>query len=97
MSLVAVLPEDLEDPLRPGEAPQDVVQIDTHDGRCLTRRVAYVRGGPELPLAEGELFAKFRSCLVAGGMRSEPRPLFDALMGVDRLDGTRPIYALAGA
>ena len=97
MGLVEVLPEDVEDPLRPGEAPWDVVQIDTHDGHTFTRSVDYVRGGPELPLVKGELFAKFSSCLRAGGMRVEPRPLFDALMGLDRLAGTRAIYALAAA
>lgn len=96
MRAVDVLPEDLEDPSRPGEAPQDIVQLETTDGREFTRAVDYVRGGPELPLRPGELYGKFESCLATGGLRADPRPLFDALMALDRLQDTRVLYALAG-
>ncbi|HYF20571.1 MAG TPA: MmgE/PrpD family protein [Ramlibacter sp.] len=95
MELVQVLPEDREDPRRPGEAPQDVVQVETTDGRTLVRAVDYVRGGPELPLAEGELYAKFEGCLAAGQLSAPPRPLYDALMRIDALPGTDALYALA--
>ncbi|HSH88823.1 MAG TPA: MmgE/PrpD family protein [Ramlibacter sp.] len=97
MSRVEVLPEDRQDPLRPGEAPHDVVIVETRDGRRFTREVAYVRGGPELPLLPGELFAKFESCLAAGKLQAEPRPLFDALMSVDALRSTAELYELAGS
>jgi len=96
MQLVEVVPEDREDPLRPGEAPQDVVLLETADGRCLRQEVDYVRGGPELPLLPGELFRKFESCLMAGEWRADARPLFDTLMAVDELKNTRALYALAG-
>ena len=95
MRRVEVLPEDREDPARPGEAPQDVVTIETIDGRTFTRAVDYVRGGPELPLVPGELFAKFEGCLAAGGLHAPARPLFDALMAVDALPDTAALYALA--
>ena len=97
MRRVDVLPEDREDPLRPGEAPQDVVVIQTFDGGSFTRAVDHVRGGPELPLLPGELYGKFETCLAAGGMQSNPRPLFDALMALDDVPATRALYALAGS
>jgi len=97
MRRVEVLPEDREDETRPGEAPQDIVRLHTLDGRVLSRAVDYVRGGPELPLAPGELAAKFEGCLAAGGLRAAPRPLYDALMAIDTLPGTAALYALAAA
>lgn len=97
MRRVEVLPDDREDATRPGEAPQDVVELVTTDGRRLHRAVDYVRGGPEVPLADGELFAKFEGCLAGGGLQADPRALFDALMAVDRLPGTAALYALTRA
>jgi 2-methylcitrate dehydratase PrpD len=97
MQRVEVLPEDREDATRPGEAPQDIVRLETGDGRSFTRAVDYVRGGPELALAPGELFAKFEDCLRFGGLRAPARPLFDALMAIDTLAGTHALYALAAA
>jgi 2-methylcitrate dehydratase PrpD len=97
MRLVEVRPEDREDPKRPGEAPQDVVTIETVAGRRLTHEVQYVRGGPERPLLPGELFGKFESCLAFGRLAAAPRPLFNALMEIDSLPGTRALYALASA
>lgn len=97
MRRVEVLPEDREDPLRPGEAPQDVVQLETLDGQCFERAVDHVRGGPELPLAPGELFAKFEGCLAAGELHAQAKPLFDALMAIDMLPSTAALYSLAHA
>jgi 2-methylcitrate dehydratase PrpD len=96
MRRVEVLPDDREDPARPGEAPEDVVEVETSDGALLRRRVDYVRGGPEKPLRQGELFGKFSSCLAAGGLRGDARPLFDALSTIDRQDGVAAIYRLLG-
>jgi 2-methylcitrate dehydratase PrpD len=97
MGRVEVLPEDREDRTRPGEAPEDVVQLHTTDGRSLSRSVDYVRGGPERPLLPGELFAKFEGCLSAGGMRGAARPLFDALSAIDDQRGTAQLYRLAAS
>lgn len=94
MRRVEVLPDDREDPLRPGEAPQDVVSIETQDGRRLSRAVDYVRGGPELPLAPGELLTKFEGCLAAGLLEADPAPLFGALMALESLPDTDALYAL---
>ncbi|VTU45633.1 MmgE/PrpD family protein (plasmid) [Variovorax sp. SRS16] len=95
MRRVEVLPEDREDPERPGEAPQDVVMFQTTDGRQFSRAVDYVRGGPEQPLRPGELFAKFENCLAAGGVRGAARPLFDALAAIDSQPGMAGLYRLA--
>lgn len=97
MRRVEVLPEDREDPSRPGEAPHDVVFVETIDGRSFSRSVQYVRGGPESPLAPGELFTKFEGCLAAGGLHVDPKPLFNALMSIDSLPGVEALYRLAKA
>lgn len=96
MARVTVLPLDEEDPQRRGEAPRDVVRVETTDGGRHERAVDYVRGGPELPLLPGELFEKFENCLAAGRLHAPARPLFDALMAVDELRDTRALYAHAG-
>jgi len=97
MRRVEVLPEDREDATRPGEAPEDIVTVHTRDGRALTCSVDYVRGGPERPLAPGELRTKFNDCLAHGGLQAAPGPLFDALMSIDTLPGTDTLYALAAS
>jgi 2-methylcitrate dehydratase PrpD len=93
MQRVDVVPEDREDANRPGEAPQDVVAVQLDDGRTLVKEVEYVRGGPELPLAPGELFSKFETCLAYGQLAEDPRRLFDTLMAVDELPSVQAIYA----
>ncbi|MES3004143.1 MAG: MmgE/PrpD family protein [Pseudomonadota bacterium] len=95
MRLVDVIPTDVESSDRAGEAPHDIVEIELADGTRLRREVDYVRGGPERPLLPGELFAKFESCLAAGGLAAAPRPLFDALMAIDELRDVSALYALA--
>ena len=95
MARVEVLPEDREDATRPGEAPEDVVTLETLGGTRFTRAVDYVRGGPEKPLLPGELRSKFRSCLAAGGLDTEPDPLFEALSAIDAQPGTAALYRLA--
>jgi 2-methylcitrate dehydratase PrpD len=95
MRRVEVLPEDQEDPGRPGEAPEDVVLVETLDGREFSRAVDYVRGGPEKPLLPGELFSKFQACLAAGGLRVDARPLFEALSTIDNQESAAALYRLA--
>ncbi|GAA5236893.1 MmgE/PrpD family protein [Verticiella sediminum] len=96
MARVQVEPLDEEDTARPGEAPQDIVEVWTVDGLHARRAVDYVRGGPELPLLPGELFDKFSSCLAAGSFAGDARPLFDALMAVDDAPDTRTLYEHMG-
>jgi hypothetical protein len=56
-----------------------------------------VRGGPDLPLAREELWAKFEDCLQAGAAPVPARDLFDALMSLDRLPQVRDLPGLRAA
>lgn len=88
MPKVTVEPDDRDDPKRPGDAPYDLVRIETRDGRKLeSERVTRERGSPGKPLSEEALWAKFSSCVALGNPRLDARKLFDALMSVDRQAG----------
>ena len=95
---VEVEPDDREDALRPGSAPYDLVVVETKDGRRLeSRRVSEERGSPSLPLSMGELWAKFESCFAAGNPRLAPRPIFDALMSIERQPNVAALVGLSQA
>jgi 2-methylcitrate dehydratase PrpD len=85
MPKVTVEPDDREDPKRPGDAPYDLVTIETRDGRLLeSAQVSRERGSPGKPLSEQALWAKFSSCVAIGNPTIEGRKLFEALMTIDR-------------
>jgi 2-methylcitrate dehydratase PrpD len=91
---VVVEPDDREDARDSGDAPYDQVAIETRDGRRLEgAQVADARGSPGLPLAAGELWAKFESCLAAGNPALPARAMFDALMRIEAQPG---VAALRG-
>ena len=95
---VEVEPDDREDALRPGSAPYDLVVVETKDGRRLeSRRVSEERGSPSLPLSMGELWAKFESCFAAGKARLAPRPVFEALMSIERQPSVAALVGLSQA
>lgn len=88
MTRVRVVPDDREDPARPGSAPYDQAVIATRDGRRVeTARVTDERGSPRLPLSTDELWTKFADCLAVGNPQLDARPLFDALLSLDRQPG----------
>jgi 2-methylcitrate dehydratase PrpD len=94
MPKVTVEPDDREDPKRPGDAPYDLVTIETRDGRLLeSAQVNRERGSPSKPLSERALWAKFSSCVAIGKPTIEARKLFEALMTIDRQPG---VTALRG-
>jgi 2-methylcitrate dehydratase PrpD len=98
MRRVTVEPDDREDPKRSGAAPYDLVVIETRDGRRLeSARITDERGSPEQPLTAEELWAKFASCLAAGNPKLEARPLFEALMRIERQPGVAALRSAAGA
>ncbi len=88
MPKVTVVADDREDPKRPGDAPYDLVMIETRDGRSLeSEQVRRERGSPGKPLSEEALWAKFSSCTAVGNPTLDARRLFNALMSVDRQPG----------
>lgn len=76
---VVVEPDPREDPVT-GYAPEDTISIETEDGRVLETSVSHIRGSPANPLDDQQLFAKFRSCLVAGDYPASADQLFDSLL-----------------
>jgi 2-methylcitrate dehydratase PrpD len=86
MQRVSIEADDRVDPANPGYTPDDLVSIQTGDGKRLeSRKITAVRGGPDLPLAREELWVKFDDCLRVGAAGVPARPLFDSLMSLDQL------------
>jgi 2-methylcitrate dehydratase PrpD len=81
-----------DDPRRPGEAPFEIIEVALDDGRRLRKLVEFARGNARNPLFDGELFTKFDGCLAHGGAKAPARPLFDALMAIDRVADTAALY-----
>lgn len=92
MRAVTVHAQDADDPRRPGEAPLEIVEVATRDGRRLRKEVEFARGNAAHPLRDGELLAKFEGCLAYGGLQAPAAALFDALMRIDRATGTAALY-----
>ena len=98
MQRVVVKPDEREDPADPGRAIYDEVSIETKGDPGLRGvKVTKVRGGPELPLAHEELWAKFEGCVRAGTANVRARDLFDALMSLERLAQARNLPGLGTA
>jgi 2-methylcitrate dehydratase PrpD len=96
MPRVSVDPDDREDPAAPGYTPDDLVTVETDNGRRLaSRKITSVRGGPEEPLEREELWAKFDDCLRVGASGVPARPLFDSLMSLDQLGHVSRLPGLA--
>ena len=86
MRKVEVIADDEEHPELPGYSPFDQVTIDLIDGsQLLSREVVAVRGGPDLPLTQEQLWAKFEDCARVGAVTFPARKLFDALMSLEAL------------
>jgi 2-methylcitrate dehydratase PrpD len=94
MPKVSVEPDDREDPKRPGDAPYDLVTIETRDGRRLeSERVTRERGSPGKPLTQEALWTKFSDCAAAGAPELDARKLFDALMTIEQQAGVAAMRA----
>jgi 2-methylcitrate dehydratase PrpD len=95
MKRVVVKQDEREDPAVPGQAIYDEVSIETDSGpRPGSIKVTKVRGGPDLPLAREELWAKFEGCVQVGTAKVKARDLFDALMSLERLAQVRNLPGL---
>ena len=97
MQRVVVKPDDRMDTAT-GYAIHDEVTLEaegvSQPGHV---QITQVRGGPDLPLAREELWAKFEDCLQVGAARVPARNLFDALMSLDRLPQVRDLPGLGAA
>lgn len=72
------------DPDEPAASVADQVIVRRRAGDDLeSERVSRARGHAEKPLGEGELFAKFESCLLAGRSDVDPAVLFGRLQAME--------------
>jgi 2-methylcitrate dehydratase PrpD len=97
MKLVRVETQDVDDPRRPGEAPLEIIEVATTDGRQLRKEVEYARGNAANPLREGELLTKFEGCLAYGGVKAPARELFESLIAIENVKDTSALYAKTSA
>jgi 2-methylcitrate dehydratase PrpD len=98
MQRVVIKQDERVDPADPGRAIYDEVSIEADCGSHLRSiKVTKVRGGPDLPLAREELWAKFEGCVQAGSTHVRARDLFDALMSLEHLPQVRDLPGLAQA
>jgi len=94
MQKVEIETHENYDPEVPGAAVFDQVRVELVDGERLeSAEVRRARGAAELPLSEGELFDKFRSCLDAGGAHIAPELLFGRLKNLEHVSA-RELTAL---
>jgi 2-methylcitrate dehydratase PrpD len=86
MQRVAIETNENYDPEVSGASMFDQVRVELTNGETLeTAQVRRARGAAELPLAEAELFDKFRSCLDAGQARIAPELLYNRLRKLETI------------
>jgi 2-methylcitrate dehydratase PrpD len=95
MRRVAVETNRNYDPETPGASVYDQVRIHLADGTVVeTEPVRHARGHATRPLAEAELFEKFRACLDAGGARLETRRFFERLLKLEEIGSARALVGV---
>lgn len=90
---VTVIPEDQEDPAKPGYAIRDLVEVVLKDGTKVdSGPITQVRGDAVNPLKPEELWTKFEDCAKAGKVTEfDIRALFDTLMSIETVKHVRDI------
>ncbi|MQA76888.1 MAG: MmgE/PrpD family protein [Streptosporangiales bacterium] len=90
---VRCVPDERCDQIFPHQFPA-VLRVRTRDGRTLEHRVDVNRGGPQRPLSDDELGAKF--FLGAGRVLSDAqsKTLLDAVLGLAEAPSVREVVAL---
>ena len=82
---VRVTPGEEYDPDSPGSLLTDQVSVVTRDGRRHdSAKVRYARGHAKLPLAQGDLEAKFMDCARFGRYPGDAAALFERLSTLER-------------
>jgi 2-methylcitrate dehydratase PrpD len=83
---VHVTPSDDYDPDSPGSAVTDQVAVTMDDGkRHESAAVRHARGHAQLPLADGELRAKFLDCLRYGRFEADAAAFFERINALEKL------------
>jgi 2-methylcitrate dehydratase PrpD len=83
---VHVTPSEDYDPDSPGSAVTDQVAVTMDDGkRHESAAVRYARGHAQLPLADGELRAKFLDCLRYGRFEADAAAFFERINALETL------------
>lgn len=94
MRKVIVVPDDRDNPDRPGYAIHDRVMIDFNDRSTLdSGPITNVRGDHDSPLRREELETKFRDCMAASSMKVAPDALFGMLTALDTVGHVRDLVA----
>jgi 2-methylcitrate dehydratase PrpD len=95
MQRVVVVPDDRDNPDRPGYAVHDRVVIDLRDGtRFDSGPITATRGDHDSPLSRDELWIKFDDCIAAGKTGVAAAPLFEALTALGAIGHVRELAAL---
>jgi 2-methylcitrate dehydratase PrpD len=84
------------DPDSPGASVYDQVRVHLAGGAVLeSEQVTHARGHARRPLADAELFDKFRGCLDAGGAKVGAGPLFERLQRLHELASVRELIGVS--
>ena len=82
------------DPEAPGYSRADKVWIALRSGETAeSAAIARARGHSSVPLSESELWQKFESCVEAGDLGLDPRPLFERAIAFDSLPAAGALAA----
>lgn len=73
------------------------VTVETADGRTLEEQQDFNRGGPDLPIAAGEIEEKFRCNAALTCTASHVQGLLDAIRRIDAVDDVRSLSAWLAA
>ena len=86
MRRVTVVTNQNYDPVQVGASVYDQVTVELTNGETVqSEKVRRARGHADLPLAEAELFDKFRACLDAGHARISSEALFGRLKKLEEI------------
>ena len=89
---VNLIPVDEYDPRDPAHSPSESVRITLKSGKILdSGPISSVKGHANDPLSTQDLWRKFEECTARTHDTAAREALFDALMQIDRLPGTRAL------
>ena len=85
MQRIVIAEDPRPDPKRPGFSIFDRIVVQLHGGKRLdSGPIANVRGDPDHPLTQNELWIKFEDCIKVSQKDISAKQLFDTLTGLER-------------